>query len=509
MNAMAGGSAAPDLEAEKMQLTQDKLLASYRKLWVGNDRFFAIALLVQWVALVAQALVISPKTWIGAESATHAHVWAALLLGGLVCGPAAAIGWFKRGDTIARLTMTAAQALVVAMLIHFGGGRIEWHFSVFVTLAVLAMYRDPKVLIVATGIIAADHLLRGLFWPQSIYGYVGAGRWLWLEHAVWVVIEVGLLMAGLRLSAKEMRLIAEREAELELVGQVGIARSVDGMVRDIKQIETTGDLTQKVDPRFDGVTVELAEAMNGFIETLRGIIQDVSGAAHEASSSSVSISAGAQEMAETADSMLQQAKAISGNAAQASSVAEQGSQVVGETIQNLHVIGEGVKRGGELVSQLDGRSQQIGSLVSVIQDIADQTNLLALNAAIESARAGEHGRGFAVVADEVRKLADRTASVTDEIQQAILEINTETQRAREAMETNSQKAEECVDQSATAGEILETILRRSQEVDREIQKLSAGFSEVGDASSSMSESVTQLAERNEQLTRLAEQFTTA
>ncbi|MBB6430510.1 methyl-accepting chemotaxis protein [Algisphaera agarilytica] len=141
-------------------------------------------------------------------------------------------------------------------------------------------------------------------------------------------------------------------------------------------------------------------------------------------------------------------------------MAEQGSQVIGETIQGLRVIGEGVQQGGELVSQLDGRSQHIGSLVTVIQDIADQTNLLALNAAIESARGGEHGRGFAVVADEVRKLADRTASVTEEIQKAISEINIETSRAREEMERNSQKADECVEQSATAAEILESILYR-------------------------------------------------
>ncbi|MEM9417988.1 MAG: methyl-accepting chemotaxis protein [Planctomycetota bacterium] len=497
------------LEQEKYDLTASKLNRAYCELWKGNDRVFAIALLIQWGVLITQALVISPRTWIGEESATHMHVWSALLLGGVICVPTAMMGWFRRGTRSARLAMTVAQALVVSLMIHFGGGRIEWHFAVFVSLAVLAIYRDPWVLIVMTGIVAVDHMARGIFWPQSIYGYVGAGQWLWLEHAVWVLIEVGLLMAGIRRSAHEMSQIAEREAELELVGQVGIARSVDGMIKDIKHIETTGDLTGQVDARFDGVTAELAQTMNSFITTLRGIIEEVHSAAREASSSSMSISAGTQEMAQTAESMHQQAKEISVNASEASSVAEQGSQVIGETIQNLHVIGEGVQQGGELVSQLDGRSQHIGSLVTVIQDIADQTNLLALNAAIESARAGEHGRGFAVVADEVRKLADRTASVTEEIQHAISEINTETNRAREAMERNSQKAEECVSQSATAAEILESILRRSRDVDADIEKLSAGFSEVGDASSSMSESVTQLAERNEQLTKLAEQFTTS
>ncbi|MBB6430509.1 hypothetical protein [Algisphaera agarilytica] len=293
------------IEQDKADLINSKLDHAYRDLWRGNDRVFAVALLVQWGVLIVQALVISSRTWVGEESATHIHVWAALLLGGVICLPTALMGWYRRGTRTARLSMTVAHARVVALMIHFGGGRIEWHFAVFVSLAVLAIYRDPWVLVVMTVLVAGDHVARGIFGQQSIYGYVGARQWLWLEHAVWVVIEVGLLMGGIRRSAREMIQIAEREAELELVGQVGIARSVDGMIQYIKHIETTCDLTEQVDSRFDGVTVELANTMNGFIKTLRGIIEEVHGAAREASSSSMSISAGTQEMAQTAESMLQ------------------------------------------------------------------------------------------------------------------------------------------------------------------------------------------------------------
>ena len=79
--------------------------------------------------------------------------------------------------------------LMGALLIHLTGGRIETHFHVFGSLAFLAFYRDWRVLIPATIVVALDHMLRGLFWPQSVYGVLVASQWRWLEHAAWVVFE--------------------------------------------------------------------------------------------------------------------------------------------------------------------------------------------------------------------------------------------------------------------------------------------------------------------------------
>ena len=79
--------------------------------------------------------------------------------------------------------------LMGALLIHLTGGRIETHFHVFGSLAFLAFYRDWRVLIPATIVVALDHMLRGFFWPQSVYGVLVASQWRWLEHAAWVVFE--------------------------------------------------------------------------------------------------------------------------------------------------------------------------------------------------------------------------------------------------------------------------------------------------------------------------------
>src|SRR2546422_286126 len=93
--------------------------------------------------------------------------------------------------------------------------RIETHFIVFGSLAFLAFYRDWRVLISATVVVAVDHLLRGIFWPQSVYGVLEASVWRTVEHAWWVVFEDVFLIAACRQGITEMRGIAARRAELE------------------------------------------------------------------------------------------------------------------------------------------------------------------------------------------------------------------------------------------------------------------------------------------------------
>ncbi|MGC4006786.1 MAG: hypothetical protein QM811_28130 [Pirellulales bacterium] len=90
-----------------------------------------------------------------------------------------------------------------ALLIHLTGGRIETHFHVFGSLAFLAFYRDWKVIVTATVVVAADHFLRGVWWPQSVFGVLVESPYRWMEHAGWVVFEdVVLIRAALRGAAR-------------------------------------------------------------------------------------------------------------------------------------------------------------------------------------------------------------------------------------------------------------------------------------------------------------------
>src|SRR5690606_5189463 len=108
------------------------------------------------------------------------------------------------GAQSTRLVIAAAQMLYGGMLIHLTGGRMETHFHVFGSLAFLAFYRDWRVLLMASAIVATDHFLRGFYWPRSVFGVLAAGNWRWLEHAGWVVFEDVFLLASCRRSIIDM-----------------------------------------------------------------------------------------------------------------------------------------------------------------------------------------------------------------------------------------------------------------------------------------------------------------
>src|SRR6185369_11740361 len=160
-----------------------------RKIFRRTDRLFAGLLIVEWIGGIVAALVISPSTWAGASSEIHPHIWAAIFLGGAIAIFPVALAIFRPGEILTRHAIAIGQMLSSALLIHLTGGRIETHFQIFGSLAFLAFYRDWRVLITASAVVAADHFLRGLLWPQSVYGVLAASEWRWVEHAGWVIFE--------------------------------------------------------------------------------------------------------------------------------------------------------------------------------------------------------------------------------------------------------------------------------------------------------------------------------
>src|SRR6185369_14706962 len=121
----------------------------------------------------------------------------------------------RPGEAVTRHTIAIAQMLMSALLIHLTGGRIETHFHVFGSLAFLAFYRDWRVFIPATLVVAADHFLRGVYWPQSVFGVLAPSPWRWVEHAAWVIFENIFLVQACLQTTKEMRESAAKQAELE------------------------------------------------------------------------------------------------------------------------------------------------------------------------------------------------------------------------------------------------------------------------------------------------------
>ncbi|VTR98761.1 multi-sensor hybrid histidine kinase : Histidine kinase OS=Singulisphaera acidiphila (strain ATCC BAA-1392 / DSM 18658 / VKM B-2454 / MOB10) GN=Sinac_7402 PE=4 SV=1: PAS_3: HisKA: HATPase_c: Response_reg: Response_reg: Hpt [Gemmata massiliana] len=200
-----------------------------------TDRLFAGLLVCQWIAMIALAAWVAPLAWAGTDSRTHPHVWAAVALGGLIVALPVFLVRSRPGETSTRFAIAAAQMFSTGLLIHLTGGRLETHFHVFGSLAFLALYRDWRVLLIASAVTGLDHIVRGAAWPESVYGTTVGTDWRWAEHAGWVVFMDLFLCLSCWWGERDLVRTAEREAELEAA-----RATVEDRVR-----ERTAELWQK------------------------------------------------------------------------------------------------------------------------------------------------------------------------------------------------------------------------------------------------------------------------
>ena len=187
-----------------------------QSIWRWTDRNFGYLMFFQFLFGIFAAFTISPITWEGEIPETHIHVWAALLLGGLITSLPLFLAFAYPGQTFTRHIIAIGQMLMGALLIHLTGGRIETHFHVFGSLAFLACYRDWKVLVTGTLVVAADHFLRGIFWPRSVFGVYLDEPFRWLEHVGWVLFEDLFLFVSIYQGVRQSRTLAQQQFDLEV-----------------------------------------------------------------------------------------------------------------------------------------------------------------------------------------------------------------------------------------------------------------------------------------------------
>jgi two-component system sensor histidine kinase/response regulator len=265
---------APALPADERTQSESRvgeiLAADYQRLCADTDRWFALLLLVQWLLAIVIARYATPLTWSADVAAVNPHLWAALVLGGIVTGVPALLALAMPGQSITRHVVAVGQMGVGILLIHLTGGRIETHFHVFGSLAFLATYRDRSVLLTATIIVVIDHSLRAVYWPYSAFGVATATLWRPLEHAAWVVFEDIVLLAICSRANESARLLAERQAKLEELNDTIEAR----VERRTKEL---------VDSRYalERTNIELIEATERALESSRAKSAFLATVSHE------------------------------------------------------------------------------------------------------------------------------------------------------------------------------------------------------------------------------------
>jgi len=288
---------------------------------------------------------------------------------------------------------------------------------------------------------------------------------------------------------------------------------------------SNGDLTTKATVTED-FTGAIADAINNTVDEMRLLVGTINDTSVQVSASALETQATATQLAEAAEHQAQQIKAashqmtliasniddVSKRSAESADVAtrsvhiaSKGADVVRQTINGMDNIRGQIQETSKRIKRLGESSQEIGSIVELINDIAEQTNILSLNAAIQAASAGEAGRGFAVVADEVQRLAERATNATKRIESLVQAIQSDTNEAVNSMEQTTAEVVAGARLAEDAGLALGEIETVSGDLSKLIQDISHASKQQSISATSISETMTNIQETTTQTSQGASQ----
>ncbi|MGX5221240.1 methyl-accepting chemotaxis protein [Pseudomonas segetis] len=282
--------------------------------------------------------------------------------------------------------------------------------------------------------------------------------YLQAQIMVWVSIAIGfaatvilalLYTRSLTVPIGYSLVIAERIAANDLSQQI----SVDGSDEPARLIAALATMQAKLREALATISdssTQLAATSEEMHAVTEGAAQTIQRQGHEIEMAATAVN----EMSAAVEEVASNASSTSQMTSQSSDAAAAGKAQVDETVSAINLVVSNVEATSSEVQSLVVMATDISKVLDVIRAIAEQTNLLALNAAIEAARAGEAGRGFAVVADEVRALAHRTQQSTHEIEQMVSSIQTGTSNAVLSMSQTNAQAQKTLEMAHSAGRAL-------------------------------------------------------
>jgi methyl-accepting chemotaxis protein len=425
-------------------------------------------------ALIALAAVHVPILMVVAW-ALDKDIGSTMLTAGVLAAAPFLVWWLNRPILITGLALAVALVGQTSILVYLMTGhpwQVEMHFYYFAILAMLSGFCDWRVLLVAAGLIAVQHLSLDFFLPEAVYP--GGSNFLRvLVHAVVVVIETAMLVGigyAIRTAFAEAefaRLEAERNAQA--IKRAGIAQERE-LAATTERAERMNDLLERFQREMmdtTGILYHAAEDLSADAENLSHASAKAHTQSAKAAGASESTALKIRSAAHAGEELAHTITEVGSNAARSSHLA---NDAVGEAARTNQAIGE-----------LAVAAQEIDNVTDLIAAIASQTNLLALNATIEAARAGEMGRGFAIVAQEVKALAGQTATATQDIGRRVAAMRQATGRSVEAIATISGTIKELDVFSARIAAAVEQQAVAAREIAANANAASSNVVDVGTA----------------------------
>lgn len=315
----------------------------------------------------------------------------------------------KRQDhTLVPLLNTISLTFLSISIISGGGGSVEFHFSIFMVIAMLAYYEDVKLILTSTIIFAVQHVLGFFVMTELVFGQPDYPFSMLLIHAVFLVLTSGATYLQIQ-SKKKITLELERERNNKQAELMDVLGDVKSLSKEL------GEVSSLVSGQSDHMITANQEMLGAFKEVSAGLETENESIHH--------IEVDLRDISHMIEETSTVSSAMNQRTVEIENIAFDNLEHIQNLYKQVMLVATSIQQVTETIGSLYDSSQKVGEIIQAIDHISGQTNLLALNASIEAARAGELGRGFSVVANEIRKLADQSKEATDEIKVILTKIS--------------------------------------------------------------------------------------